>query len=343
MFFLRCLLAPLAPFYGAAIRLRNRTFDQHPERAARAGVPVLSVGNLSTGGTGKTPVALHLAEAPELASLRPVIVSRGYGGHRPVDPMTVAPESDPALTGDEPLMMARRLGPNRVVVGRQRHAAALRAQALEPPPSLLIMDDGFQHRALHRDLDLLLLDGVRRWGNGRMLPLGDLREPMAGAARASALVVTRGSRAPRAEILAWWERYGSGGPVFWVDFVIGSLRKLGSQERLALPTGDPGPWFAFCALGHPEAFFADLLVAGVPWTGTQAFRDHQALGPAELRHLQAQALAVGAKALVCTEKDAVKLRPEDLPPLLPVWVAEQRVLGAEALVAWVAKQLQSLS
>ena len=337
MHLLRWLLAPLAPFYGGAVRLRNRAFDRHPERRDSVAVPVLSVGNLSTGGTGKTPVALHLAQALGVAGWRPGIISRGYGGRRPVDPMTVLPDSNPAQTGDEPLMMARRLGPNRVVVGRKRYAAALRALSLEPAPDLLIMDDGFQHRALRRDLDLLLLDGVRRWGNGRMLPLGDLREPMTGAARASALVVTRGSRADRAVILAWWQRYGSGGPVFWVDFSIGALRRFGGGERLQLPAtpGSLGPLFAFCALGHPEAFFADLLVAGVPWNGTQAFRDHQALGPADLKRLEAQARAAGAQGLVCTEKDAVKLSLNATPTQLPLWVAEQRVEGAEDLLAWV--------
>ena len=340
MHLLRWLLAPLAPLYGAIVRWRNAAFDRHPERCQRVQVPVLSVGNLTTGGTGKTPVTLHLAGILEAAGWRPGIVSRGYGGRRPFDPMTVAPDSDPAQTGDEPLMMARRLGPDRVVVGRHRYAAALRALSLTPPPDLLLMDDGFQHRALHRDLDLLLLDGVRRWGNGHLLPLGDLREPAGSAARASALVVTRGARAPRAEILAWWERHGSGGPVFWVDFVIGGLRRLGGTERLELPGGDPGPLLAFCALGHPEAFFADLLVAGLHWTGTHAFRDHQALGPAVLRKLEAQALAAEARGLVCTEKDAVKLDLAHLPSRLPIWVAEQRVVGAVALEAWVVAQLR---
>ncbi|MDR3670601.1 MAG: tetraacyldisaccharide 4'-kinase, partial [Holophaga sp.] len=150
----RWLLAPLAPLYGTAVRLRNRAFDEHPGRSASVPVPVVSVGNLSTGGTGKTPVALHLVEAMEAAGKRAAIVSRGYGGRRTEDPMTVGPQSDPAQTGDEPLMMAQRLGPGRVVVGRKRYHAALRALALEPAPDLLIMDDGFQHRALHRDVDL---------------------------------------------------------------------------------------------------------------------------------------------------------------------------------------------
>ena len=334
----RWLLAPLAPLYGAVVRLRNRAFDQHPGRSARVPVPVLSVGNLSTGGTGKTPVTLYLAQALEQAGQRAAIVSRGYGGRRAEDPMTVEPGSDPAQTGDEPLMMARRLGPGRVVVGRKRYHAALRALALEPAPDLLIMDDGFQHRALHRDVDLLLLDGVRRWGNGRMLPLGDLREPMASAARAACLVVTRGSRAERPRILDWWRRWGSGGPVFWLDFSIGALRRFGAAETLELPAPAPGPLFAFCALGHPEAFYADLLVAGLPWTGTFSFRDHQALTARHLRRLQEAALATGATGLVCTEKDAVKLAP-DTRLELPLWVAEQRVAGGEALTAWVLEQL----
>ena len=341
MRFLRWLLAPLAPLYGLAVRARNRAFDLHPERTARVPVPVLSVGNLSTGGTGKTPVTLHLAEALEAAGWRPAIVSRGYGGRRALDPMAVAPTSDPAQTGDEPLMMARSLGAGRVVVGRRRHAAALRALALEPRPDVLIMDDGFQHRGLHRDLDLLLLDGVRLWGKGRMLPLGDLREPMASARRASCLVVTRGSRADRGLVQTWWDRYGSGGPVFWVDFAIQALRRFDTGERLPLPLGNPGPLFAFCALGHPEAFFADLLVAGAPWIASRAFRDHQALGP-HLPALEAAARAAGASGLVCTEKDAVKLDPGRSAPGLPLWVAEQRVTGAGPLEAWVLERLIGL-
>lgn len=341
MSLLRWFLAPLAPLYGAAVRLRNRAFDQHPERCAGVPVPVVSVGNLTTGGTGKTPVALYLVEALARDGQRAAIISRGYGGRRAVDPMTVEPGSDPAETGDEPLMMARRLGPGRVVVGRRRLHAALRALALDPAPDLLVMDDGFQHRALRRDLDLLLLDGVRAWGNGRTLPLGDLREPMAGAARASCLVVTRGARADRGKILDWWRQHGSGGPVFWLDFVIGALRRFDTGERLELPGPPPGPLFAFCALGHPGAFYADLLVAGLPWTGTQSFRDHQAVTPRHLEKLAAAAVAAGADGLVCTEKDAVKL-PPDLRLRLPLWVAEQRVTGGAPLAEWVLARLAAV-
>ena len=338
---LRWMAAPLAPLYGAVVRARNRAFDAHPARAAHVPAPVVSLGNLSMGGTGKTPLTLCLAKALQASGWPNAILSRGYGGRRLVDPMDVEPASDPGQTGDEPLLMARALGPGRVVVGRRREIAALRALAHDPPPRLLLLDDGFQHRALHRDVDLLLLDGVRRWGNGRMIPLGDLREPMGSARRAAALVVTRGSRAPRAEILAWWERHGSGGPVFWVDFAITALRAFPGGARM--PSPGPGPFFAFCGLGHPEAFLADLLVGGFSWCGSARFPDHHAISPRELADLERQARASGAQALVCTEKDAVKWRPEDVASLtLPLWIAEQQTLGTEPLVEYLLQRLEAL-
>ena len=206
----------------------------------------------------------------------------------------------------------------------------------------MLLDDGFQHRALHRDVDLLLLDGVRLWGNGKMLPRGDLREPMESAKRASALVVTRGSRASRPEIQEWWERFGSGGPVFWLDFAITALRRFPTGERLELPNTELGPFFAFCALGHPEAFLADLLVARLFWTGTVQFTDHRALSARDLSNLEKRAQAAGAAGLICTAKDAVKWRPEQAEALsLPLWIAEQQVLGAEPLLDYVVTRLNS--
>lgn len=334
MSLLRLLAAPLAPLYGAVVRARNRSFEAHPERAARVAVPVISIGNLSAGGTGKTPLTLFLAEGLEAAGWTNAVLSRGYGGRRDIDPMSVEADSDSRQTGDEPLLMARRLGARRVVVGRKREAAALRALAQRPGLRCLLLDDGFQHRALHRDLDLLVLDGVRRWGDGRLLPLGDLREPMDSARRAQALVVTRATRVQdRAEIEAWWTRHGSGGPIFWVDFALGGLRRWPAE----LPVSEvQGPTFAWCGLGHPEAFYADLLLAGHTWIGHRTFPDHRGPSPADLRRLQVQARAEGAAWLVCTEKDAVKLGPDHAQVLeLPLFVAEQRVVGGEPLLAWV--------
>ena len=345
MSILRYMAAPLSPLYGMVVRARNRSFDAHPERISRVTVPVVSIGNLSAGGTGKTPLTLFLAEGLEAAGWRNAVLSRGYGGRRDIDPMSVEADSDPRQTGDEPLLMARRLGPERMVVGRKRHAAALRALAQRPNLSCLLLDDGFQHRALHRDLDLLVLDGVRLWGNGRMLPLGDLREPVDSARRAHALVITRAARVKdRARVEAWWDRHGSGGPLFWVDFTLGALRRWGTADHNPLPLPGMGPAFAWCGLGHPEAFYADLLVAGQAWAGTHSYPDHQGPSPGGLAWLQAKAREAGASWLVCTEKDAVKLGPEHLSALeLPLYVAEQHVAGGEPLLAWVLAGLAGLA
>ena len=344
MSILRWLAAPLSPLYGGVVRLRNRAFDARPGRAARAEVPVVSIGNLSAGGTGKTPLTPFLAAGLEAAGWPNAVVSRGYGGKRAVDPMSVEPDSDPALSGDEPALMARRLGPGRVVVARRRLVACWRAKAQRPELKCLLLDDGFQHRALHRDLDLLLLDGVRRWGKGRMLPLGDLREPMDSARRAHALVVTRAGRVQdRGAIEAWWKRHGSGGPVFWVDFRIGGLRQWNGVDWIELPEREPKPALAWCGLGHPTAFFADLLVAGQPWTSTEAYPDHRGPTPRQLAALQARAQAEGSSRLVCTEKDAVKLNGAHKAVLdMPLCVAEQIVVGGEERLAWVAGRLAEL-
>jgi tetraacyldisaccharide 4'-kinase len=337
---LRWLLAPLAPLYGLAVRARNRAFDERPWLTERAALPVLSVGNLSIGGTGKTPLTLHLAQALGEMGLPNVVLSRGYRGRRSTDPMAVGPGSNPGEVGDEPAMMAKRLGPNRVVVGRRRIAAARMAVALAPEARLLILDDGFQHRAIRRDIDILLLDGVRAVGNGRMLPLGYLREPMENARRAHALVVTRGGRANTGMIEAWWSRYGSGGPVFYVDFQICALRSSATSARLALPA-EPGALFAFCALGHPQAFYADLLAAGLACLGTRSFRDHQGLAPRQVAKMAALAIRLGAVGLVCTEKDAIKLTDAHLKASpLPIWIAEQDIAGAQGLTDWVAGLLE---
>jgi len=305
-------------------------------------MPVLSLGNLSVGGTGKTPLTLHLAQELSKAGYPNAIISRGYGGRREIDPMDANPESNPFEVGDEPAMMARRLGANRVYVGRRRVAAALRAVSRAPETRLLILDDGFQHRALHRDIDLLLLDGVRVWGNGKLLPSGSLREPMTSAKRAHALVVTRGSRAQKDKIEAWWSNYGAGGPIFYVDFQICALRNAATGERTLLPAR-PGPLYAFCALGNPNAFYADLLAAELPWLDTRSFRDHQRVSPSQIAKIASCAAALGATGLVCTEKDAVKFTRAHLAAsYLPIWVAEQRVINAEALTAWITDLLERI-
>lgn len=342
MDYLRWLLAPITPLYWLAIHIRNWTFDRQYRSIKEVPIPVISVGNLTTGGTGKTPIVIYLAETMGKAGLHVNIISRGYGGRRDHDPMVVNPNSSPAQSGDEPLMMAQRLGSNRVIVDRKRYRAATLALSLRPQPNLLIMDDGFQHRGLKRHIDILLLDGTSYWRDGLMLPIGNLREPMSGASRASCLVVTRSNKADRNKITAWWNRWGSGGPIFWVNFAIRSLHQLGDTKKIKTNEYRDvfGSLFAFCAIGHPESFFSDLATAGLSINGTKSFIDHKFLTNNNLQQLQTMAIDSGADGLVCTEKDAVKITITE-PLAIPIWVSEQKVVGGELLLSWILQQIKS--
>ena len=337
---LRWILAPIAPLYWLIVCVRNWAFDRHYKHIAEVPIPVISVGNLTAGGTGKTPITIYLADAIGKMGLHTNIVSRGYGGRQEFGPMVVDPSSSPTQSGDEPLMMARRLGPNRITVGRKRYHAAILALSLRPRPDMLIMDDGFQHRGLKRDVDILLLDGIRCWGNGLMLPIGNLREPMHGAARASCLVVTRSNQANRDKIITWWKHWGSDGPIFWVSFAIRSIYKFGSTEKIEIDKCSTtlGSLFAFCAIGHPEAFFSDLKALGVVLIGTKSFKDHKFLSESTIQQLQVMAVNVGASGLVCTEKDAVKLT-YNRSLTIPIWIAEQQVVGGEPMLSWLLQQI----
>jgi len=279
------LLAPLAWAWAAAARSRLRR-----GQARRVGVPVICVGNLTAGGAGKTPTVtammLRLAGRGVVAHA----VSRGYGG-RLEGPVRVDPRRHTAAeVGDEPLLLAA-FGP--VWVGRDRFAAA-RAAAAEGARAI-VMDDGFQNPDLAKDLSLVVVDAAYGFGNGRVIPAGPLREPVAdGLARAD-LVLAIGSPAARAAFAGRWPDAGP--------------RVEG--ELVALRTGMD--WrglrvVAFAGIGRPEKFFATLRAEGDEIVAARGFADHAAFDPRILVRLEAEARAAGAQ-LVTTEKDAVRLPP----------------------------------
>jgi tetraacyldisaccharide 4'-kinase len=282
------LLAPLGWLVCAGALGRRWLYRRGPRRPERVGVPVVVVGNVTVGGTGKTPLVIWLAERLRETGLRPAVLVRGYRGRAREWPQRVTPESDPDQVGDEAVLIARRsgcpvyAGPDRVAAGR-----AARAQT---GCDVLISDDGLQAPSLGRDVEIAVLDGERRLGNGRCLPAGPLREP-AGRLRSVDLVVVRGAPGP-----------GEHG-----------MRYRG--ERL-LPVGDEAraldprelahePVHGVAGIGNPSAFFAQLRSLGLRVI-EHPFPDHHRFGPQDLDfgdHLP----------VVMTEKDAVKcrgLRPE---------------------------------
>ncbi len=301
----RLPLLALAWLYGGAIRIRNRYYDR-PSASRRAGVPVISVGNLTVGGTGKTPLVWWLAGRLLDEGHKPAIVSRGYGGRAGRGPLLVSrgagPLCGPAECGDEPYLLASILDGVSVIVGSNRTAGARAAAA--SGHDVVILDDGFQHRRLARDLDIVLVDAGEPLGEERLLPAGRLREPLLGLARADVLLIS-GCR--RGETLDSVERlvrsHNLRAPILRTGY-----RRTGFFDAAGRRAERPGRALAFCAIGNPARFRRDLEDEGIEIADFESWRDHHRYGRAELARLRARAFELNA-VLITTEKDRVRLPP----------------------------------
>lgn len=296
-------LALPAAAYGAAVRLRNLWYDR-PGVALRAPIPVISVGNLAIGGTGKTPMVAWLARRLAGDGVVAAVVSRGYGGRAGPGPVVVStgggPRVDARICGDEPHLLARTLPGTIVVVGADR-VEGVRAAA-EAGAAIVLLDDGFQHRRLARDLDVVLLDGRAPFDGGRLLPAGRLREPASSLTRADLVVLTRlregaDPSASRAAVRG----SGFAGPILRAGH-----RVTGFFDASGDPRPAPGRALAFCGIGDPGLFREDLGTAGVDLAGFRAFRDHHAYSVSAWEALCDEARR-SEVPLVTTEKDLSRL------------------------------------
>ena len=290
----RPLLWPLVPVYRLGLALRELQFRSGLKPIHRLRWPVVSIGNLSTGGAGKTPLTIALAKALTARGLRVDVLSRGYGRRRhSVLPLLVDPGGTAQEFGDEPLLIAREAGVP-VYVAAERHEAGRLAESEASGPSALglhLLDDGFQHRQLARDVDILLLDGTE-WSSDHLLPVGNLREPFSALRRASVVAVT----APGGLLLEKWLRsHGRWRGPIW------RLRR-----RMEIPPTD-GPVAAFCGIARPDQFFGGLEQGGVKIAARTAFPDHHNYTAHDLERLATGARGAGATALLTTEKDHIRL------------------------------------
>ena len=331
-------LAPLSFLYGALTRARAGLYRSGFLKTERVGAPVISVGNLTAGGTGKTPLVEWVARAVAAEGLRACVLTRGYGREDESSRVVVS-DGERVLAsvregGDEPLLLAESLlGVASVVCDRDRVGAA--AWAIEKMGArVFVLDDGFQHMRIARDLDIVTLDATEPWGGGHMLPRGLLREPVAALSRADCVVITRSDLTSDLESLRAEVARLTGASVIASRVRTRGLRRIG--ERLTTDEENEraraesltsvesliaaGPVAAFCGVGNPRAFFEQLLRTGFDLRHTRSFPDHHSYTRDEVETFAREATSKGARALLTTAKDAVKLRAREFA--LPCYVVE---------------------
>jgi tetraacyldisaccharide 4'-kinase len=306
-------LNPLTTIYGGIVKLRNALYDRGHLRVRRLKGPVVSVGNLSAGGSGKTPFVMLLGEHLQARGVRFDVLSRGYGrksrGVRWVDPAGQAEEY-----GDEPLLIARKLRV-QVVVGEDRYQAGRFAES-KFGPQMHLVDDGFQHRALARDFDIVLVTPQDR--EDRLLPAGRLREPLAALGRADSVVLASGAPA---------DAFPLQGKMVW------------RVRRGIVPRAVPPRPLVFCGIARPQNFLLQLRAAHIEPVAEAFYRDHHAYGEKDIRELLELRQRSEAGGFVTTEKDAVNLGPylSALDPLCVVAVRMELEDAANAVDTMLRK------
>jgi tetraacyldisaccharide 4'-kinase len=319
--FTRAWLAPLGPLYRLGLTLRERRLASGREAVWELQWPVVSIGNLSTGGAGKTPLTIALAQALTARGFHIDVLSRGYG-RVGTSTTLVQKENDAKHFGDEPVLIAREAGVP-VYVDAERFEAGHLAESEQKPekPAIHLLDDGFQHRQLYRDVDILLLD-EEDWQD-RLLPAGNLREERSAIKRADVVAIPADEHALEAGLRGWgWQ-----GPIW-------RLHRL-----MSVPVVD-GPAVAFCGIARPDQFFAGLEADGVKLAERIHFPDHHSYKHKDLQRLQAALYNTRSSTMLTTEKDAVRLgtMADDLP--LKTIPLRTEIVDESAAIDWLIGKLE---
>ena len=332
----RVMLSALAGGYRGLLGTRDWLYGHGVLRSRALGCPVVSIGNLTVGGTGKTPAVELAVQTLTDLGRRVAIVSRGY--RRRTSGIEIVADAasirlDPADAGDEPFLLARRLPGVPVVVGANRYDAA-RLAVERFATTAIVLDDGFQHRTLAKDVEIVMTRARKPWGNGQLLPHGPLREPLGALARATLIVAAGAEGVEDADdVRAAARRYAPGVPVATARYVAvecweaRSLRPHRTEELAGRRL------VAFAGLASPEGFARTLEALRVDVARFATFVDHHWYSAADLSALDAQAAALGAEGLVTTEKDWVRLR-DVARPRRPIHVVSVRLELLDGADEW---------
>ena len=332
------LVGALAGGYRSLLAARDWLYGRGVLKSRRLDRPVVAIGNVTVGGTGKTPAVMLVVETLLQLGHRPAVVSRGYG--RRTDGVRVVADTakifvEPEDAGDEPFLLARRLPGVPVVVGANRgEAAQLAVERFDA--SVIVLDDAFQHRTLDKDLEIVMARAHAPWGNGRLLPAGPLREPLAALARAHVVVATGARDADDvADVMPAIARYAPGVPVIPAMYVATECWDARRMQPASLDDLRSARVLGFAGIGAPEGFRRTLEELGATVTGLVAFDDHHWYTSTDVGRLVERARALGADALVTTEKDWVRLLRLGAVRM-PLWVVSVRLELLGALDAWHA-------
>lgn len=339
------MLYACSQLYQLAVSVRIYLYEREIFSQNSLPCKVVSIGNITVGGTGKTPMVSYVANLLSGLGLKVAVISRGYGGHAQRSGGIVSDGKTtlmgPRASGDEPQLLASRLKGIPLLVGKDRYLAGKQAMS-RFGASVLVLDDGFQHLALKRDVDLLLIDSARPFGNGHCVPRGPLREPVSGIKRASAFVLTRWTGdSPLNRQRDVLEAHAPGRPIFKCMHVPETLFVAGQEKPIDLATLKGQRLFAFSGIARNEAFRETVSSLGGDVIGFLEFSDHHRYTQDDVESIWKGATDKGVDGIITTEKDLVNLGTDtpSMPPLLVLGIRISFGDDAEAFASYLKTKM----
>ena len=316
--------------YGAFANFRNWLFEKEFLKSNPLESPTISVGNITVGGTGKTPLVAYIAEFLADSGEKVCVLTRGYGRQNQKTRIVVSDGKNiirnAKLTGDEPLELANKLGKNAIIIADANRYEAGKWAQKKFGVTAFVLDDAFQHRKVKRDLDLVCIDAANPFGNKKVLPFGILRESLDNLNRADAIIISRANLLNESQVTKLKSEISrlTNAPIFISQNKIKQITSINQIHENQTPDTD---FFVFCAIGNPENFTSQLINEKFDLVGSKFFPDHHFYSQNDIEKLIGQAKESGAKYLITTVKDSVKLN--NLSFQIPCYVAENKLIFDE--------------